>query len=139
MPREEDQTRLELLRRLVAHNWVTIKPLAVWGERNDALNVGLAGLWPARQLQEGEMKRRLLMVLQRHLESGGKVTRIDQPGSETYGDPRTLYEFRTDCGSPRLEKAWRRFSSRDVYIETELNLDDPRCPWLIVLKVKLRD
>lgn len=139
MPQEEDQERLDLLWRLVAHNRVTIHAEAVWGEKGDALNVGLAGLWPAKQFQEAELKRRLLMVLQRHLEAHGKVTRIDQPGSEVHGDPRTLYEFRTDCRSPQLERLWRRFSNKNVYIETVLELDDPKCPWLIVRKVKLKD
>ncbi|HUU96114.1 MAG TPA: hypothetical protein VM487_10275, partial [Phycisphaerae bacterium] len=84
----------------------------------------LAAVLPADVPRE-EAKDRLKAALAGFLRRAGRPNRIEYTYEDR--DPETIYEFRFELEGTRL------------YVKTELKLDDPSDPILIVKSVKRRN
>ncbi|HPC22247.1 MAG TPA: hypothetical protein PK920_07160 [Phycisphaerae bacterium] len=127
MPREKDDERLALLRRILADPVVVIfraKALS-GGERRDE---GASNLLP-RHANEGERGLRTFVRIEllEFLRRGGQPNRVEVGGDDVRGDAAVFYEFRLEIEGVRL------------YIKAELKCDDPVDPILIVKSVKKQD
>ncbi len=126
MPKESNERRLALLLRVLtdtASNVVAFKERAFSGSP-EADDLGLAAVLPADVPRE-EAKDRLKAALAGFLRRGGQPNRIEYTYEDS--DPETIYKFRFELEGTRL------------YVKTELKLDDPSGPILIVKSVKRRN
>jgi hypothetical protein len=128
MPKEADQERLKLLRRLFASTASDVPEFtetAVYGGYR--LDEGVVALVPG----EGnayEKTRRLKQAVVDFLDGGGRPNRLEAPGdAEMQLDAATFYEFRIEIEAARL------------FVKAVLDEDDPADPELKVLSVKCDD
>lgn len=105
-----DQSRLDLLWKLLARNCVHLTDRALHGSQEHD-DIGVDGLF-RRSLGFAEMQRRLTAALERHIRAGRPVNRIDYAGDDVRGDPIVFHEFRLLVGSVR------------VYVKASLNDDE---------------
>ncbi len=123
MPRETDETRLALLRRILAdYVAVEFRPKALsGGERDDE---GCAHLLQRPNETRFSVRECLRIALHRWLENGNTPNRVDVPGDDVRGDPATFYEFRLTVRDVKL------------FVKAKYDDDDADDSKLVILSVK---